>query len=319
MLKVTPYLPYLAGIGVALTWGFSFMFTRGALEHYSPFHLLGLRFAAAVLAMALLRSFGLIKIKVTPADYINLLPLALFQPVLYFSAETTGILLTSASYAGMMIAVIPIFVAIFAALFLREYPNRIQLFFIITSVGGAIFIIFMDTQSIAGVNPIGTVFLLTAVIAGASFNIFSRKASIKHPPLRTTWIMMVCGALVFNAISLAEHYNAGKLEAYLTPLAGQWIPVLYLGVFSSVAAFFLYNYVLSKITATQGSVFANMVTVVAITAGVVFRGELVFWYHLAGTAAILAGVWGTNRFAPSVLEKKRQRALESGTMIEARE
>ena len=318
MSKIAAYLPYLAGIGVALTWGFSFMFTRGALDHLSPFHLLGLRFGAAVLAMALLRVFGLIKIRVTPADYISLLPLALFQPILYFASETSGILLTSSSYAGMMIAIIPIFVAIFAAIFLREYPNRIQLLFIIASVGGAIFIIFMDAQSIAGVNPLGTLLLLAAVIAGASFNIFSRKASVSHPPVRTTWVMMVFGAVVFNAIAMGQHFRAGSLDAYLTPLAELWVPVLYLGVFSSVVAFFLYNFVLSKITATQGSVFANMVTVVAIIAGVVFRGELVFWYHLAGTAAILAGVWGTNRFAPSTARKSREEAAVPESMISAR-
>ncbi len=313
MSKLMQYLPYLAGIGVALTWGFSFMFTKGALDYLSPFHLLGMRFATAVLAMALLRVCGLINIKVTPADYLNLLPLAFFQPVLYFASETTGILLTSSSYAGMMIAIIPIFVAIFAAIFLREYPNRIQFLFIIASVGGAIFIIYMDTQSIAGVNPLGTVFLLAAVIAGASFNIFSRKASVKHPPVRTTWIMMVFGAVAFNAIALVEHFSAGNLDSYLAPLANQWLPILYLGVFSSVLAFFLYNFVLSKITATQGSVFANMVTVVAIVAGVVFREEIVSWYHLVGTAAILVGVWGTNRFAPAVLENKRQKKLAAQT------
>lgn len=314
MSKLVQYLPYLAGVGVALTWGFSFMFTRGALDHLSPFHLLGMRFAAAVLAMAILRVFGFIRIKVTPADYLNLLPLAFFQPILYFASETTGILLTTSSYAGMMIAIIPIFVAIFAAIFLREYPNRIQVLFIIASVAGAIFIIYMDTQSIAGVNPLGTVFLLAAVIAGASFNIFSRKASVKHPPIRTTWIMMVLGAIAFNTIALTEHYHAGNLDNYLLPLTSQWIPILYLGVFASVVAFFLYNFVLSKITATQGSVFANMVTVVAIFAGVVFREEIIFWYHLVGTAAILVGVWGTNRFAPAVLERRRQKKLSAQTI-----
>jgi len=304
--RVESYLPYLAGVGVALTWGFSFIFTRGALDHLAPFHLLGLRFAAAVLAMALLRAFGAININVAPADYLSLLPLALFQPILYFSAETTGILLTSSSYAGMMIAVIPIFVAIFAALFLREYPNWIQLVFIITSVSGALFIIYMDARSIAGVNPLGTLLLMIAVIAGASFVIASRKASVDHSPIQTTWIMMVVGAVVFNIISLTQHIAAGNIGNYFTPLAEMWTAIIYLGVFSSVAAFFLYNYVLSKITASQGSVFANMVTVVAIAAGVVFRGELVFWYHLAGTAAILAGVWGTNYFAAAVPKRYQE-------------
>lgn len=292
------YLPYLAGIGVALTWGLSFMFTRGALDQMSPFHLLGLRFAAALAAMALLRALRIIRIAVAPADYISLLPLAVFQPIVYFSSETVGILLTSASYAGMMIAAIPIVVAILSAIILREYPNRPQVIFIIASVAGVIFIIFMDNQSIAGVNPVGTLALLGAVTAAAFYNIASRKASTTHSPLQITWVMMVVGTVIFNMIALIQHLLAGNVETYLAPLADLWITVIYLGMISSVVAFFLYNFVLSKVTATQASVFANMITVVAIAAGVIFRGEIIFWYHLAGTAAILVGVWGTNRFAP---------------------
>ncbi len=303
------YLPYLAGIGVALTWGFSFMFTRGALDYLDPFHLLGLRFAAAVATMALLRMLGIIKIKVVPRDYLNLLPLAFFQPILYFATETTGVLLTSASYAGMMIAIIPIFVAILAVLILREYPNRLQVIFILASVAGVIFIIYMDTQSIAGVNPLGTLALLGAVAAAACYNIASRKASADYEPIHTTWVMMVVGAVTFNIISLGQHLGAGNMGAYLTPMADLWISVLYLGVASSVAAFFMYNYLLSKVTAAQGSVFANMVTVVAISAGVIFRGETVFWYQLVGTAAILTGVWGTNRFAPAPREYHEAEAV----------
>ncbi len=292
------YLPYLAGIGVALTWGFSFMFTRGALDYLSPFHLLGLRFAAAVAAMALLRVLGIIRIKINPKDYLSLLPLAFFQPILYFSSETFGVLLTSASYSGMMIAIIPIFVAILSVFVLREYPNRLQVFFILASVSGVIFIIFMDNQSIAGVNPLGTLALLGAVAAAASYNIASRKASADYSPLQTTWVMMVVGAVIFNSIAITQHLVSGNLGIFFAPLESLWVTIIYLGVVSSVAAFFMYNYVLSKVTATQGSVFANMVTVVAIGAGVTFRGETVFWYQLVGTAAILAGVWGTNRFAP---------------------
>jgi drug/metabolite transporter (DMT)-like permease len=302
LIKLNRYLPYMAGMGVALTWGLSFMFTRGALDTLSPFHLLGLRFAAAVVAMFLLRTLKIIRIDIKGADYISLLPLALFQPILYFSTETIGILLTSASYSGMMIAIIPIFVAILSALFLREYPSRLQVFFILASVAGVIFIVYMDNQSIEGINPLGTLALLGAVIAAASYNIASRKASARYKPLQTTWVMMVVGAVVFNAIALTQHLLDGKITVYLAPLSDLWLTVIYLGVISSVGAFFLFNFVLARVTATQGAVFVNMVTVVAIAGGVVFRGEVVFWYHLAGTAAILTGVWGTNRFAPAPRE-----------------
>lgn len=292
------YLPYLAGLGVALTWGLSFMFTKGALESMSPFHLLGLRFATAVAAMALLRILGVIKITVKASDYISLLPLSIFQPILYFAGETIGVMLTSASYSGMMIAAIPIVVAIFSAIILKEYPGRLQILFILASVAGVVFIIFMDNQSIERVNPLGTLALLGAVTAAAFYNIASRKQSVNFSPLLMTWVMMVVGAVAFNTIAVAQHINTGIITEYLAPLTEMWVTVVYLGVASSVVAFFLFNYVLSKVPATQGAVFVNLVTVIAIAAGVLFRGEIVFWYHLAGTAAILLGIWGTNRFAP---------------------
>ncbi len=304
------YLPYLAGLGVALTWGLSFMFTKGALESMSPFHLLGLRFATAVAAMALLRLVGVIKITVKASDYISLLPLSIFQPILYFTGETIGVMLTSASYSGMMIAAIPIVVAIFSAIILKEYPGRLQVIFILASVAGVVFIIFMDNQSIEGVNPLGTLALMGAVTAAAFYNIASRKQSVNFSPLLMTWVMMVVGAVAFNTIAVAQHISSGMITEYLAPLQEMWITVIYLGVASSVAAFFLFNFVLSKVPATQGAVFVNLVTVVAIAAGVLFRGEVVFWYHLAGTAAILLGIWGTNRFAPPPHEYGEESAMQ---------
>lgn len=290
-------LPYLAGTGVALAWGLSFLFTKSALDHLEPFHLLGLRFAAALAAMSLLRITRIINLKISVSDYLRLLPLAIFQPILYFSAETMGVLLTSASYSAMMIAAIPIFVAILGSVLLRESPNRVQLLFIIASVAGVIFIIMMDNQSITGINSLGTVALIGAVVSAAFYNILSRKASADFTPLQITWVMMVVGGLAFNIIALVQHLQAGGINAYLQPLAGIWPSIIYLGVASSVGAFFLYNFLLSKVTASQASVFANLITVVAIAGGVIFRGETVTWYHLIGTAAILAGVWGTNRFS----------------------
>ncbi|HBI55891.1 MAG TPA: hypothetical protein DDY38_03570, partial [Firmicutes bacterium] len=111
-----------------------------------PFHLLGLRFAAAVLTLILLRLLGIVTIKVTWPQFKALLPLAFFQPILYFPFETLGVQLTSSSQGGMMIAAIPIFVTILAAVVLKERPRPLQYPFILASVGGVIFIMAMQNQ-----------------------------------------------------------------------------------------------------------------------------------------------------------------------------
>lgn len=74
------------------------------------------------------------------------------------------------------------------------------------------------------------------------------------------------------------------------------IALVYLAVGASVGGFLLVNYSLSHLPASQSAVFANLVTVVSIIAGVVFRREPFLWYQAVGAVAILLGVWGTNYF-----------------------
>lgn len=292
-------MPYLAGVGYASIFGFSFMFTRRALEYIGPFHLLGLRFLAAALALILLHLLGIVPIRVSWQQFKALLPLAFFQPLLYFPLETLGVQMTSSSHGGMMIAAIPIFVTILAAVLLKERPSPLQYPFILASVGGVIFILAMENQGGLESNLPGTLFLLGAVLAAACYNIASRKAGKSFSPLQITWVMMVIGAIAFNGIALGQHVSADTLGQYFKPLAFVWPQILFLGILSSVGAFFLVNYTLSKLPAAQGAVFSNLTTLISIFAGVTFLKESFSWHQAVGALVILAGVWGTNYFASS--------------------
>ena len=56
------------------------------------------------------------------------------------------------------------------------------------------------------------------------------------------------------------------------------------------------NYMLSKVEASRSAVFANLVTIVSIMAGVLLLGDPFYWYHFVGSVLIVVGVWGTNQF-----------------------
>lgn len=111
--------------------------------------------------------------------------------------------------------------------------------------------------------------------------------------------MMWLGALVFNAIGLSESYFSGQLEVYYTSLRHPQVLVglLYLGLFSSVVAFFLLNYALSRLPASRAAVFLNLIPVVSLLAGILFYGERLGIWQMAGCGLILLGVWGTNFYA----------------------
>ncbi|MFO7637227.1 MAG: DMT family transporter, partial [Clostridia bacterium] len=271
-------LPILAGILVALIFGFSFTLTKSALELLGPFHLLGLRFLFAGSLLTVLRMFRVIRIRYAGRRMTLLFFLALFQPVLYFLCETVGIQMTSASESGMMISLIPVVVAVLGVVFLKEMPGLAQWVFILLSVAGVIFITIMREGQAEG-NFVGILILMGAVLSAGAFNIFSRKSSLRFKAIEITYFMMMTGLVVFNGIALVQHALRGELALYFEPLKipAVLFPILYLGILSSVVAFFLLNFMLSKLEASKSAVFGNLVTVVSIAAGILILGEAFHW------------------------------------------
>ncbi|MFW6273486.1 MAG: DMT family transporter [Halanaerobium sp.] len=303
MLKLRRFFPYFAGLIFSSIFGFSFLFTKEGLELMTPFQLLGFRFALAFISLSILRITGIINIDLKGKNINLLMLLAVFQPGIYFTFETTGMMYTTSSEAGIMIALIPIAVTILAAVFLKEKTTIMQTGFVLLSVGGVFFIILNRGGSAIEGNLFGILLLSVAVLAAAFYNIISRKLSLQFSPIEITYVMMGFGALAFNLTALYQrNFN---LLGYFNILANTKVllTVIYLGIFSSVLAFFMMNYTLSKINAAQAAVFANLTTVVSILAGVFIRNESFYKFQIIGAVLIIVGVWGTNYFSRPVKMK----------------
>ena len=298
MTDIKKAAPYIAGVGFATIFGFSFLIVKNTLNSVEVFQLLGLRFLIAAVMFELLRLTKIVKINLKIKDVVKLLPVAVFQPILYFVTEVYGIKYSASSEAGLFIGMIPVAVAFISWIFLKEKLNLKQTIFMSISIGGVAFISIMQMNGTSGdTKVIGYLFLIGAVIAAAFYNMFSRKASSKHSPLEITYVMMLTGALVFNILGIGDSIIQGY--KYFSPLFNieTIIAILYLGILSSVLAFFLVNFTLSKIPAVQSSLFANLITVISIIAGVIFLQESFTVYKIIGSVCIIIGVFGTSYFS----------------------
>ena len=288
----------LAGTCVSCIFGFTFLFTKEALDVLEPFHLLGLRFALAALVFIVMRLCGLIKINLRGKDLSKLIMLTLMEPVIYFICETIGVSMTASSEAAIIISLVPVFTVIFAAMYLKETPTSIQMCFILLSVAGVIFMTAMKGSVLLGANVLGTFILMGSVIAAGIFNTFSRKLSSEFTAVEITYMMTLVGAVVFNGISLVQHLINGNIAHYFYPLGNMkaLVCVVFLGVFASIFAYFMLNFLLSQVEASRVSVISNVATVISVITGSVFRNEPIYWFNVIGGIMILAGVWGTNHF-----------------------
>jgi drug/metabolite transporter (DMT)-like permease len=299
MKKKQALLPYLSGVGFAVIFGFSFMFSRIALQYASAMQLVGLRFMLAIAVLLLLKAFRLIKINLRLKDFWAILPLAFFQPVLYFIGETYGIKHTSASMSGIFMSLIPVFTAGLAYIFLKEKLNRMQMLFVVVSLAGVVLISVMSLAGGPSGLGIGILFLMLAVISAAVYAVLTRKLTRTYSAIEITFVMMVVGAGVFNILGLID--SGVKGYVYFAPLkeapfVWSW---LFLGILCSIVAFFFMTYTGSKVPASQNTLFANLVTVIAIFAGGIFLKEKITIYQIIGSVLIVVGVWGANYFAES--------------------
>lgn len=282
------------GILYATIFGLTFMFSKIGLQSIHPIGLIAFRFSIASLVLIFLNMIKVIQIKFSKAQLVALLPLVFFQPILGFSSEVFGINFSQSSEAGMMIALIPILVAILSFLFSSEKPTFKQSVSIVLSVSGVIFIQVMNIRTVLNFSILGALLMFISAFAAASFNMFSRKLSTTVTPVQITSLMMFSGAIVFMSWYLTILVTSNELTLLFAPFQSFSfvVSVVYLGVIASIMGFFLVNYNLKHLPAHVSSIFANVATLTSILAGVIFLNEILYWYHILGAVMIISGVMG---------------------------
>ncbi len=284
----------LAAAVSSVIFGFSFLFSRLALKVAAPSVLLSARFLFAVLLMLAMVLAGKGKLSLRGKPVGLLLLLGFFEPVLYFVCETYGILHSTATFSGVMIALIPIASLIFAAIFLRERPSLGQVLCSLLSIAGVIVLALLQTGE-GTVDVCGVLFLIGAIAAAVAYNLLGRRLSTTFTPFERTFAIMVEGAVFFTIVALIEGVEAPLLSLFKMPTF--FLPILYLGGLSSVAAFFLVNYSITYLPISRTTAFANLTTMVSVFAGVVFLGEPLTPLSAISAIAIVLGVWGVQKLA----------------------
>lgn len=284
-------LALLASVGYCTIFGFSFMASRIAIMHTSPDMMLAIRFLVSMLAMLLLVVTGLFRIDLRGKPVGMFLIMGLCQPVIYFIGETVGIKYTNASFSGLMIALIPVVTVLLSAVFLHEKVSARTFGWILCSVVGAFIISAVQTGN-GTVQLKGILGLLVAVLSAVVFYLLSRSVSDYFTPFERTFIMLIMGFVCFT-VSAAVREGSDFLPLLKAGLTDKYVmlPILYLALLSSAAAFMLQNYAITHLSVAQCTVFENIIPVVSVAAGVIFLGEPFSVIQLVGMALILLGVW----------------------------
>lgn len=288
---------YGAAIIYVLIVGLSFMFIKLALPAGTPLDILAGRFLVAFVAGTVILLFNKKKIKIKIRDILQILPLAMFYPVLFFTFQVFGLAYVTSAEAGIIQACAPIITLILAAVFLKEQSSLGENLLTLLSVVGVIYIFLMSSSEAHYTDILGIILVLLSTLAASCYNVMAKNLTARYSVYILTYIMTVVGMIVFNGANIIQHMLTNI--PYWAPFWNRqfFLSMLYLGVLSSLLSSFLSNYALARIEATKMSLFANLGTLITIAAGVIFLHEQLHYYQIIGAILILFGVIGTNYLA----------------------
>lgn len=258
---------------------------------------LAIRFTFAFLLMTTFIPILKIKIDFKGKPVWKLILLGLFQPVIYFVGESFGLKLTGIVLSSVMISLVPIFCQIMSSLFLKDFPNILQIIFSTVSVAGVAVITILSSQDNGTKTYIsGIIFLGIAVISASAFNVLGRSISQVFTPYERTYFMFIVSAVFFTIYALfAVKFDASLI---VKPLASTSfiVSILYLGGLSSVVAYFMINYANTYLSIPRATIFSNIITIVSTAAGFA-SGEPFRFSTVICCVIIVIGVWGVQHFA----------------------
>ena len=271
-------------------FGMSFVATKYALRGFAPLFIALLRFALAGAILWVLLRLRREREPVTRRDLGRLALMGFVSLTVYFSFENTGIARTSASQAAILIATIPIFVAVLNVFTLREPMAARQWTGVVLSFAGIVALVSFGGQNSGG-SVGGDLLVLAASLSAAVYSIMARSLLLERSALSVTAYQNLFGAAFMLPLALVEAAVVGVRRPTADAVGG----VLFLTVMCSVIAYLLLNYAFRFIEASRLSVFINLTPLVGVGFAFLVLGERFTGAQAAAAVVVVVlGVWLTN-------------------------
>ncbi|HZL63488.1 MAG TPA: DMT family transporter [Thermoleophilia bacterium] len=284
-----PASAYAAAVAMPFAFGMSFVATKYALRGFEPLLVALLRFTLAGAILWMLLRLRREREPVTRRDLGRLALMGFVSLTIYFSFENTGIARTSASQAAILIATIPIFVAVLNVFTLREPMAARQWAGVVLSFAGLVALVTFGGQSSGG-SVGGDLLVLAASLAAAVYSIMARSLLLERSALSVTAYQNLFGAAFMLPLALVEAALVGVRRPTADAVGG----VLFLTVMCSVIAYLLLNYAFRFIEASRLSVFINLTPIVGVGFAFLVLGERFTGAQAAAAVVVVLGVWLTN-------------------------
>ncbi len=285
---------YIKLLMAAFFWGGTFIAGRVVAQGVGPFSAAFLRFAVASFLLVLITrkiEGGLPRLKrdqIIPVVLLGMTGVFAYNVLFFLGLQTV-----TAGRASVIVAMNPIFIALFAALLFRERLSGINAAGIVLCVTGAVVVISHGSPPalLQGDVGKGELYILGCVASWVLYSLIGKRAMRDLSAMAAvTYSCLIGDALLFIP---------AWMEGLFSDAAGyrmvDWLGITYLGIFGTVLSFTWYYEGIRTIGASRASVFINFVPISAVVLAFFLLGEILDISLVAGGTMVIGGAYLTNR------------------------
>jgi drug/metabolite transporter (DMT)-like permease len=273
-------------------WGFSFIATKVVLREVHPFTLLTLRFGIGGLLLLLVqlqRNRGFLK-TFSSKDWVSIIFLAIVGISGHTLLQAYGLLYTSATNTGWIVAIMPIFITIAARLFLGERITARRMIGILVGFCGIFLVISKGVFSLSIFrfgSTFGDILALISAITWTAFTVGGKGFLSRFSPLAAITPIMIVGCL----ITLPFTWLKWEWDILFRLSLTGWTGILFLGVFCSGLAYLFWYSALEKNDSGVVGIYLYLEPLVTLIGAYFLLKEEIQWITLWGGGMILLGVY----------------------------
>jgi drug/metabolite transporter (DMT)-like permease len=274
---------------IYFVWGSTFLAIRVGVHEVPPLLLAGMRFLVAGLAL-----YGYMRISGTPSPSrrewksVSLLAVLIFvcDYGLLFWAERR----VPSGIAAVMMATIPVFMALFEILILKTQQLTLRLAIaLLIGIGGVIVLVSRTaTFGDAPIDTLGACALIASAISWSVASSLTRRLELPSAKAMSSGAqMLVGGVLLLLAAAVLGEFHGFNAQAVSR---SAWLALVYLIVAGSIIGFTAYVWLIHHESPTKVGTYAYVNPVVAVLIGYFLGGEPLGARTIAGTALVLVSV-----------------------------
>ena len=274
-----------AGLVAASIWGGMYVVSKVVLEVVPPFSLLTLRLFLGAISLGVIIALRK-KVEFTREHFRTSFLVGFVGYGISLGFQFVGTKLSTASNGALVTSATPAFVLLFAPFLLGERTTTRRMIALTVASLGVLAVIDPRTAEFSSSLFWGNLSLLAAALTWALYSVLVRKVS-KTTDLLTSSAVMLLGGLP-TSILFSFFELRSQAPGTITP--GVIGGILFIGIFSTAIAMFLWNYAFAELPAAVASLTFFAQPVVGTLLGWFFLGETITPLFITGGVLIGIGI-----------------------------